>query len=114
MRLPQQVLSTLPKTSMSLCDEFKILEQSKADTPPPKKRQSPELSGEASHSVGRSRSPILSRGRKCTERAGSRSPSAAQKLRGPEPADALLRGLCSRLGPGSAGAGPSREHEQPP
>lgn len=39
---------------------------------------------------------------------------AAQKLRGPDPAGALLRGLSSRPGPGSAGAGPSREHEQPP
>lgn len=59
MRLPQLVLSSSPKTSMSLCDEFKSLEQSKTD---PKKRQRLELSGEASHGVGRSLSPILSRG----------------------------------------------------
>lgn len=43
---------------MSPCDEFKTLEQSKTE---PKKRQRPELSGEASHSVGRSHSPLLSR-----------------------------------------------------
>lgn len=85
---------------------------SKAKQNPLKKRQRPKLSREASYSVGRSRSPILSRGRECSERAGC--PRAAQKLRGRDPADALLQGLCSRPGPGSAGAGPSREHEQAP
>lgn len=58
-RPPQQVLSSSPKTSMARCDEFKTLEQSKTK---PKKRQRPELSGEASLSAGRARSPVLSRG----------------------------------------------------